>query len=88
MFTTNLGTQLSSAVVSVCENVGSAQATQLAPLCTALAAAGNDLGLLLSEVANNGGLPNSKGTTKAPQLTGAAFLARLRQLAAQSRSSR
>lgn len=88
VFTTNLGVQLSSAIVSVCENVGSAQATQLAPLCTALAAAGNDLGLLLSEVASNGGPPNTKGSAKTPTLTGAQFLARLRTLALQSRGGR
>jgi phospholipid/cholesterol/gamma-HCH transport system substrate-binding protein len=88
VFTTNLGVQLSSAITGVCENAGSSQAAQLAPLCTALAAAGNDLGLLLSEVATNGGLPNSKGSAKTPKLTGAEFLARLRTLAAQSRGGR
>lgn len=88
VFTTNLGVQLSSTLVSVCENVGSAQATQLAPLCTALAAAGNDLGLLLSEVASNGGPPSGNGSAKSPNLTGAQFVARLQALAAQGRGGR
>ena len=88
VFTTNLGSQLSSALVSVCETVGSAQATALAPLCTALSAAGNDLGLLLSEVANNGGLPQGNTSGGTPKLTGAQFLARLRSLAIQNRGGR
>lgn len=50
IYTSNLGVTLSSTLVQVCRTVSGPQAAQLAPLCDALAAAGNDLGVLLSEI--------------------------------------
>lgn len=50
IYTSNLGVTLSSTLLQVCQTVSGAQAAQLAPLCDALAAAGNDLGVLLSEL--------------------------------------
>lgn len=50
IYTSNLGVTLSSTLLEVCRTVGGAQAQQLSRLCDALAAAGNDLGVLLSEL--------------------------------------
>ncbi|MFA6576510.1 MAG: MCE family protein [Nocardioides sp.] len=50
IYTSNLGVTLSSTLLQVCQTVSGPQAAQLAPLCEALAAAGNDLGVLLSEL--------------------------------------
>lgn len=50
IYTSNLGVTLSSTLLQVCQTVSGPQAAQLAPLCDALAAAGNDLGVLLSEL--------------------------------------
>jgi phospholipid/cholesterol/gamma-HCH transport system substrate-binding protein len=88
IFTTNVGTQLSSVLTSVCQTATGPQQAQLAPLCTALAAAGYDLGLLLSQMANDGKPSNGpnasrKGATPDPQQ----FLAKLRRLAAAEKAA-
>ncbi len=83
IFTTNLGPQLSSVLASVCDSVRGAQKVQLAPLCTAFAAAGNDLGLLLSQLANDG-RPSNGPDGRSSKPTPQQFLARLRALAARN----
>lgn len=89
IFTTNLGTQLSSLLAQVCQTATGTQKAQLAPLCTALRAAGYDLGLLLSELANNGRPSNGPSASgRGARPTPHQFLARLRRLAAQQRSGR
>jgi phospholipid/cholesterol/gamma-HCH transport system substrate-binding protein len=81
VYTANLGVQLSTTITTVCRDATGPAARRLAPLCTALAAAGNDLGLVLAELAN-------QESGDAGTVSGEAFLARLRRAAAESRGSR
>ncbi len=78
IFTSNLGVQLSSTMVRVCATVTGAQAAQLSLFCAALAATGNDLGLLLSELTAMS--PPSSGAAVAT-MSRANLLARLRAAA-------
>jgi virulence factor Mce-like protein len=55
----NLGTQLGSDLSVLCAELPSAQATQIKPLCTALASAGNNLGTILSGILSTSNSANS-----------------------------
>jgi virulence factor Mce-like protein len=55
----NLGTQLGSDLGVLCKELPAAQATQLKPLCTALASVGDNLGTLLSGLLSPGGAATS-----------------------------
>jgi len=50
VYTSNLGVQLSGTVALICQQATGATKIRLAPLCAAMQAAGNDLGLVLSQV--------------------------------------
>lgn len=50
VYTSNLGVTLGAILANVCDTVTGPRAAQLAPLCLALTAVGNDLGLLLMEL--------------------------------------
>jgi phospholipid/cholesterol/gamma-HCH transport system substrate-binding protein len=81
IYTANLGVQLSTTLTTVCRDATGPAARRLAPLCTALAAAGNDLGLVLAELAN-------QESEDAVAMSGDAFLQRLRRAAAEKGSRR